>query len=170
MEITNSTPEDIDAIFELYRLATVFQKDKFPDNLWPQFDERLITSEIAEKRQWKLIIEKQIACIWAVTFNDPQIWEEKDADPAIYLHRIATNPNFRGHQFVSKIVDWAKPYASTMNKMYIRMDTCGNNTRLIQHYKNSGFQFLGMSKIKTSEGLPSHYKNAQVCRFEIALL
>jgi hypothetical protein len=47
------------------------------------------------------------------------------------------------------------------------MDTCGQNDRLINHYKNCGFDFLGMKKLKDSSGLQKHYHNADVCFFEI---
>jgi len=43
------------------------------------------------------------------------------------------------------------------------MDTCGNNLNLIPHYRKAGFTFLGMKKLKNSEGFPSHYENADVC-------
>jgi hypothetical protein len=64
-------------------------------------------TELSENRQWKLIIENQIACVWAITFNDAEIWEERDCNDAIYIHRIATLC-FCGHNFVKIIVDWAK--------------------------------------------------------------
>ena len=169
MNITYSTIEDIDEIFRLYGIATNYQKDKFPGNVWPQFDQSLIETEIQEQRQFKLVINDTIACVWAITFNDPQIWEEKDADPAIYIHRIATNPEFRGQQFVTKIVAWAKKYARKQQKQFVRLDTCGNNAGLITHYQKCGFTFLGISKIKSDKGLPSHYHNADVCYFEIKL-
>jgi len=169
MKIENSTISDIDEIFKLYKIATDFQKINFPENQWPEFERDLIANEIFEKQQWKMVLDNQIACIWAVNFSDPQIWEEKNADPAIYIHRIAANPNFRGQKFVTKIVAWAKEYAFLKNKLFIRMDTCGDNKRLIKYYENSGFDFLGISKLKSAEGLPCHYKNADVCFFEIKL-
>jgi ribosomal protein S18 acetylase RimI-like enzyme len=169
LTIQNSTIEDIDNIFSLYRIATEYQKDKFPDNQWPEFDREMVMSEIKDSRQWKMVIDNKIACIWAITFNDPEIWEDRDNDPSIYIHRIATNPEFRGHKFVSQIVDWAKLYAKAKDKKYIRLDTCGYNTKLIEHYKTSGFNFLGIWKLKNYEGLPSHYHNADVCFFEIEL-
>jgi len=167
MIIQNSTIEDINEIFELYRIATEYQKIKFPNNQWPQFDSELIQTEILENRQWKIVINNRIACIWAITFSDPQIWEDRNVDPSIYIHRIATNPEFRGQNFVSEIVSWARDYALSINKQYIRMDTCGNNRKLINHYCSCGFDFLGMKKLKNTEGLPSHYVNADVCFFEI---
>ncbi len=169
MQITNSNIHDIDAIFKLYAIATEYQKNKFSGNIWPQFDRSLVETEIAEQRQFKLVLNNTIACVWAISFSDPQIWEAKDADPSIYIHRIATNPVFRGQQFVTKIVNWAKVYAATEHKKFVRLDTCGNNTRLIAHYKKCGFTFLGISKIQNSNGLPSHYENADVCYFEIKL-
>ena len=169
MTIVNSTLEDIPEIFRLYKLATDFQKIKFPGNLWPDLEENFIITEINENRQFKLLIENQIACIWALTFNDPQIWEEKDNNSSIYIHRIATNPEFRGNNFVKIIVDWSKKYAIKEDKKFIRLDTCGRNDRLINHYQNCGFNFLGIKKIKDSSELPSHYHDAEVCYFEIEL-
>ena len=169
MTIVNSTLEDIPEIFRLYKLATDFQKIKFPGNLWPDFEENFIITEINENRQFKLLIENQIACIWALTFNDLQIWEEKDNNSSIYIHRIATNPEFRGNNFVKIIVDWSKKYAIKEDKKFIRLDTCGRNDRLINHYQNCGFNFLGIKKIKDSSELPSHYHDAEVCYFEIEL-
>lgn len=169
MTITNSNKEDISEIFRLYKLATEYQKVKFPENLWPVFDEDLIATEITENRQYKLVIENKIACVWAITYSDPQIWENSENDSSIYIHRIATNPDFRGNNFVKKIVDWSKGFANDQKKQFIRMDTCGNNVRLINHYKSSGFKFLGMKKLKNTSELPSHYHNADVCFFEIEL-
>ena len=169
INIVNSTFEDIDTIFSLYQIATNYQKDRFPDNMWPEFERSLVETEITENRQWKLLVDNEISCVWAITFSDPQIWEGRDNDPAIYIHRIATNPKFRGQKFVTKIVEWSREYAISQKKLFVRMDTCGDNTVLINHYVNCGFDFLGMNKIANSKGLPSHYHDADVCLFEIKL-
>lgn len=169
MIITNSNPDDIPEIFRLYKLATEYQILKFPGNQWPEFEQDLIATEVVENRQFKLLIENKIACVWAITFSDPQIWEGSENDAAIFIHRIATNPDFRGNNFVQAIVNWAKEYAGKQNKKFIRMDTCGNNERLINHYKSCGFNYLGMKKLKNTSELPTHYHNAEVCFFEIEL-
>lgn len=169
MIITNSDLKDIPEIFRLYKLATDFQKIKFPGNQWPEFDQELITTEVVENRQFKILIKNKIACVWAITYSDAQIWEECENDASIYIHRIATNPEFRGNNFVKTIVDWSKNFASKQNIQFIRMDTCGENVRLINHYKNCGFNYLGMKKLKNTSELPSHYHNAEVCFFEIDL-
>lgn len=167
MKIHNSTKEDLPEIFRLYGLATEFQKRIFPDNTWPTFELELVETEIREQRQFKIVVDKQIACVWAITFSDPQIWEERDKDPSIYIHRIATNPDFRGRQFVSEIVEWARGCAKSHRKKFIRLDTCGDNRRLIEHYVNCGFDFLGIVRLENPDKLPSHYQDADVCLFEI---
>lgn len=169
MIIENSNSNDVPEIFKLYKLATDFQKDRFPENQWPEFNKKLIDQEVKEKRQYKLIIDNEIACIWAITFDDKEIWEDKENGASLYIHRIATNPKFRGQNFVQKIADWAKIYAIEKNRTFIRMDTCGKNDRLINHYKNCGFNFLGIKKLENASKLPLHYHNADVCFFEIKL-
>lgn len=166
MTIQNSTLNDIDEIFRLYKIATDFQKSKFYVH-WPEFKRDLIETEILDNRQWKMLIEGRIACIWATTFNDAQIWGERDSDPAIYIHRIATNPDFRGNNFVERIVEWAELYARENDKSYIRMDTIGENQGMIEHYKKCGFEYLGYFKLDSIDGLPEHYALADACLFEI---
>lgn len=169
MKIINSKEEDIPKIFQLYKLATEYQKTKFPENEWPQFEETLVQTEVAENRQFKLVIDDKIACIWAITYSDPSIWEGADNEVSIYIHRIATNPDYRGNNFVKIIADWAIKWVKNHNRRFIRMDTCGRNQKLIDHYESCGFEFLGIKKLKNTTELPAHYHNAEVCFFEIRL-
>lgn len=168
MIITNSREADIDEIFRLYASATAFQRTKSPV-VWPVFERGMVEHEIATGHQWKMIDHDEVACVWATTFSDPQIWAEKNADPAVYIHRIATNPNWRGQDLVLQIAEWAKKFAASNNKKYIRLDTVGYNEGLIKHYQHCGFAFLGLSKLTDSTGLPSHYHDASVSLFEIEL-
>lgn len=168
MKITKSTFQDIDEIFRLYEIATTLQKDLGLVH-WPVFEREMVEDEIADDRQWKLVIENQIACVWAIAYSDEQIWEHRSNETSIYIHRIATNPNFKGRQLVSNIVDWAKAFAKEHNKKFIRLDTVGENHGLIKHYKKCGFNYLGLFKLKNTEGLPAHYDNASVALFEIRL-
>ena len=167
MQIENSTPADLETIFRFYSAATQYQKKRFPDNTWPQFERSLVETEIAENRQFKLLEDGEIVCVWAVTYNDPELWQDDDGESSLYIHRIATSPEARGRQYVKQIVQWARQFAK--DKRFIRMDTCGENTRLIQHYQNCGFEFLGIKKLKDAGSLPAHYHGAEVCYFQIAL-
>lgn len=166
MKIENSTKDDIDEIFRLYKIATDLQKSKFSVH-WPEFERSLVETEIREQRQWKIIINGKIACVWATTFSDPQIWEERDETPAVYIHRIARSSDFQEQNLVEKIVEWAKEYAFENRKKYIRMDTVGDNPGLINYYVKCGFDFLGLSRLNNTAGLPAHYNKAIVCLFQM---
>jgi GNAT superfamily N-acetyltransferase len=168
MEIVNSIPADIDLIFRLYDEGTTLQK-MIAKKHWKGFERSLIEKEIAENRQWKIMVNGQIACVFAIAFNDPFIWGEKDKDPAIYIHRIATNPSFRGQGYVKHIITWAKQYAIKNSKSFIRMDTGSGNDKLNEYYKKCGFTYLGITRPNDSGNLPEHYKGGTSSLFEISL-
>ncbi|MEO5782826.1 MAG: GNAT family N-acetyltransferase [Ginsengibacter sp.] len=169
MGIKKCSLTDADAILALYDDAMRLQTQK---NMvvWPKFERSFIEKEIKEERQWKLIIGDTIACNWAITFDDKEIWGESDNNNSIYIHRIATHPNFRGNRFIDVIVLWAKAYALSREKEFVRLDTLGNNTKLIEHYTSAGFEFLGITKLTDTKNLPAHYhKEPNCCRFEMAI-
>ena|SRR5436190_145192 len=169
MEIKNCSVKDANAILELYEAAMDLQTKK---NMvvWPRFERSFIEKEIWEERQFKLMIGNEIACNWAITYDDKEIWEERDNNNSIYIHRIATKPAFKGNRFIDAIVGWAKDYALSKRKEFVRLDTLGNNTRLIDHYVSAGFSFLGIVKLENTENLPEHYhREPNCCRFEIQL-
>jgi ribosomal protein S18 acetylase RimI-like enzyme len=169
MIIKNVTTLDIEEVFALYKIAANYQKEKKTVIVWPDFNKEMVAIEIAENRQFKLLVNNEVVCIWAITFSDAQIWEDRNKDNALYIHRIAVNPNFRGNNYIDTIVNWAKEYALKKDIQFIRLDTLGENTKLIAHYKNAGFHFLGLFNLKNTSNLPDHYKLAPVCLFEIDL-
>ncbi|GAB3723431.1 hypothetical protein GCM10028816_12550 [Spirosoma lituiforme] len=138
--------------------------------VWPSFDKSFIDQEIQEERHWKITSGEVMACNWVITFEDKEIWEEKDRDDAIYIHRICTNPTLRGNRYIDTLVEWAKGYASRIGKRFVRLDTLGNNTKLIEHYTSAGFNFLGMVELTNTASLPRHYQDEPTCcLFEIDL-
>ncbi len=165
MTIENSNLTDMPKIVDLYSIATAYMKSK-NQVYWPEFSKELIINEIEENRQWKLLINDQIACIWATTFNDEIIWGNENKEPSIYIHRITTDPKFRGQNLVKKLMDWANEFGKNKNLKYIRMDTVGLNKGLISHYKKVGFEFLGTKKLENTNGLPEHYNDGEVCFFQ----
>jgi ribosomal protein S18 acetylase RimI-like enzyme len=169
MEIKNCSPTDINAIFTLYDAAIHLQTQK-KMVVWPKFERSLVEKELKEQRQWKSVIGNEIACVWAITFEDKEIWGERHNNNAIYIHRIATNPVFRGNRFIDAIVTWAKAYALSKGKQFIRLDTLGNNTKLIEHYTSAGFSFLGIFKLTDIRNLPEHYhRERNCCLFEMPI-
>ncbi|NLR61784.1 GNAT family N-acetyltransferase [Chitinophaga polysaccharea] len=168
MKITNSTPEDISLIFSLYDAGTLLQK-KVAQKQWLGFEPSLIEKEINEKRLWKIVEADQLVCVFSIAFNDPAIWKEKDSDPAIYIHRIATHPDYHGNGYVKHIVAWCREYAIQHQKQFIRMDTGSGNDKLNNYYVSCGFNYLGVIATDDSPELPAHYKNGTSSLFEIQL-
>jgi ribosomal protein S18 acetylase RimI-like enzyme len=168
MEFFKTTNEDIDAVFDIYNKATSYQKT-VNNKSWRGFEKALIEKEIAEDRHFIIKDEGEVACTFVLTFNDLIIWKEASADPAVYLHRIATNPKFRGRSYVTKIIEWVKIYAKENGKSYIRLDTHSGNERINKYYMSCGFDFKGVSVIEWTNELPEHYKEGSFSLFEIKL-
>jgi hypothetical protein len=169
MEIRKCSMSDVQDILLLYEAARNLQTQK-KMVVWPGFDRSFIEKEVQEERQWKLISDESFVCNWTITFEDKEIWGERDKGDSIYIHRICTNPTRRGNRYIDTIVEWSKKYARQINKQFVRLDTLGNNTRLIEHYTSAGFDFLGMYKLTDTASLPKHYqREPNCCLFEIAL-
>ena len=169
MEILNSTPRDTETIFELYKLATEYQRAN-GYNEWKEFAPELIAAEISEKRHWKIVIDNSIACIFSVFYNDPLLWGELDNEYSIYIHRIATNPLFKGKGMTHLIIDWAKTHAGETGRKFIRMDTWADNKNLTEYYIKCGFNIVGYRQLdKEAKGLPMHYSTLSLVLFEIVV-
>ena len=168
MEILRSTPADFDTIFHLYDAAITHQK-AVSHLHWLPFERTLIEAEIEQGRQWKIVLDGEVACIFVTAYADPDIWGEKDADPAVYLHRIVTNPAFRGRNFVFVINQWAKGHAKQLGKKFLRLDTWSDNLRLKEHYLACGYAFLGVVTPTNLANLPSHYDGISLGLFEMAV-
>lgn len=163
-----STLNDIDAIFGFYDDAIAFQKTVFKKH-WKGFERDMIEHEVKEGRQWKILRNGEIACVFAVEFTDPLIWKEQDKDPSIYLHRIVSSSKFRGSNFMLDIINWGQHFARENKARYIRMDTWGDNPRLIAYYVKSGFRHVGFSIPQASASLPKHYEGIELALFEITV-
>ncbi|MGZ3751005.1 MAG: GNAT family N-acetyltransferase [Mucilaginibacter sp.] len=168
MEIANSTLQDIGTILRLYDEGTKYQK-KVAEKHWQGFDKDLIEKEIQEKQQWKILVDGHIACVFSTRFSDPLIWKEKDNDPAIYIHRIAIDPLFRGQQFMKHIIAWSKVYAGENNKKFVRMDTWSENDKLNNYYISCGFKNLGVTYFGFEDDLPDHYGGSSASLFEMVV-
>jgi ribosomal protein S18 acetylase RimI-like enzyme len=168
VEIIASTPADIDRIFELYDAGTAYQR-AVGGLSWQGFERSLIEREIAEGRQFKIVADGNVVCVFVLTFDDAILWRERSADPAVYIHRIAIDPAFRGRGYVKQIVAWARDYCRAEGKRFIRMDTGSGNERLNAYYVSCGFNYLGIVKYDNADGLPAHYQTGSSSLFEMSV-
>ncbi len=168
MVITNLTVDDIPLMLDFYDMAREYQKAKSLQH-WQSFNLALLHKEIAEKRQWKIIESDTVACIFMTAYEDPFIWGEKNADPSVYIHRIVTHADWRGNNYTRKIIDWAQEHGRSLGKKFIRMDTWGDNQKLIDYYTGCGFHYLETVTPESTTDLPPHYSCISLSLFEIEI-
>ena len=166
MEIVNAGIDDLGTLMTFYDNAIAHQK-AVSNLVWKGFDKPVVVKEIEEGRQWKIMIDGKVACVFMTAFNDPDIWDGRDKDAAIYIHRICTDPDFRGRGFVKLITDWAIDFAKNNNLGFVRLDTWQDNAKLHEIYLNAGFTYVGLKLIDASGNLPKHYWGVTLGLFEI---
>ena len=168
MRFEHASSSDFDIIFDLYDKAIEFQKTVF-DKQWLGFDTDLVNREIDEGRLWKIVEGDDVGCIYSLAYEDPIIWGGDSHLSAMYIHRIVTNPLFRGRSYVARIVDWARRHAVENDLRYIRMDTWADNLKLKNYYIGCGFEWKGTVLPENSPTMPAHYRGIELGLFEMDL-
>jgi ribosomal protein S18 acetylase RimI-like enzyme len=164
-KIVPSTNNDLHLVYQFFDAAVVYQKrNNYPD--WEGFDKKALELDMLEDRQYKIVIDEEIACVFSICLADKIIWKERDQNDAIYIHRIAVNPVFKGQKQFRKIMDWTIEYARANRKSFIRMDTWAKNPVIIEYYKSFGFEVLGDLTTPDTQELPIHNRNIELVLLE----
>ncbi|MDC8005673.1 hypothetical protein POV27_16565 [Aureisphaera galaxeae] len=141
IEITNTQLEDLDAACQIFDDAIAYQKRKG----YPQYrsnDRKGVKQAIAEQLHYKLLVDGNLACVFNIVYNDKPIWRDKDADDAIFLHRVITAQEYKGKRLFGHIMKWAVDLAKSKKRPYLRMDTWDDNPNLVNYYKTFGFKVV----------------------------
>jgi GNAT superfamily N-acetyltransferase len=167
MTITHTTIEDLGVLEELFGLAIQYQQSK-SSHFWRGMNRPLIEKEIREHLHWKIVDDDQVACFFSIAFNDRLIWDARDAEPSVYLHRIVTNPRFRGRGYVKHIVAWAEAFGRALGKQWVRLDTGRDNAKLNAYYQECGFVFCGIKQFDDDgdPSIPRHYLGSGLSLYE----
>jgi GNAT superfamily N-acetyltransferase len=168
MTIVNTTADDLDVLEKLFDQAIAFQRSRSTGHVWQGMNKPLIVKEIENKLHWKVVEDGQIACFFSMLYSDPLIWDDRDLEPSLYLHRIVTNPAFRGKGYVKGITAWANEFGKTAGKQYIRLDTGRDNRRLNEYYQQCGFVFCGIKQFhdESDPAVPRHYLGTGLSLYE----
>jgi len=174
MTFLPTTEEDLALIAGLYQEAIAFQRSRSATHYWRGMDRDLLIREIGQQLHWKIVEDSgraeggEIACFFSIALQDPLVWDHRDADPSVYLHRIVTNPLFRGKGYVKHIMDWAEGYGRDHGKEYIRLDTAADNPKLNAYYRECGFTCCGEKRFSEDliPGIPEHYRGNALSLFE----
>jgi ribosomal protein S18 acetylase RimI-like enzyme len=168
IQVCNTDLSDLKTILWLFDEATKLQ-NKNGYKVWDSIDEMALQKEIANKLQFKIVKNDSILCIFSIQYSDPFIWQDKDQNDAIYLHRIVTNPNFKGQRLFGKVLNWVFQFAKQNNRNYVRMDTWADNQQLIDYYKSFGFRFIENYKTTYTDKLPLQNRNLNVALLELTI-
>ena len=167
-EIVNTDSGDLNFIYSLFEEAIDYiKKNNYIG--WTTYDKNFISQDIENKLQFKIVEDSNIHCLFSLCFTDVLIWREKEANDAIYLHRIVVNPAFKGQKQFEKILKWSKEFAEKKGLKYIRMDTWAENPNIISYYKSFGFKHLEDYTTPNTKELPEQHRNLKVALLELAL-
>lgn len=159
--IENTIESDLKVICWMFDQAILYQKlKKYP--VWNGYDVAVLQNDIAQKIQYKIVVNDEIACIFSVCYTDPIIWGEKDKGDAIYIHRIVVNPKHKKQKHFEKIFTWAKNHAIENDFDFIRMDTWADNPNIISYYCSFGFEFLTNFTTPNTADLPVQHRNLKL--------
>ena len=168
VEVINTEVSDLEQIFELFEYSINYQQKKgYP--VWRNYDKNAIIRDIADRNQYKVVIDSKTAMIFSVCYTDKVIWRDLDKGDSIYLHRIVVNPEFKGQKLFGTILDWVITHSKQKRLSSIRMDTWAANPTIIDYYKSFGFAFIENYTTPESEELPVHNRNLALTLLEYKL-
>jgi len=166
IEIVQTTTEDLDTVFLLFKQVTRAQsKDGY--KVWSSVDKETLERDVEERRQYKIVKGDDILCLFSMLSSDPFIWRGRENGDAIYLHRIVANPDFKGQKQFEKVLVWAIQYAHQNDIKFIRMDPWADNEKLIDYYKSFGFEFIENYKTPDIPELPRQNRNLDHALLEL---
>lgn len=168
IQVCNTNLSDFKTILWLFDEAINLQS-KNSYKVWESVDVNALEKDVLNNLQYKIEQNENILCVFSVQNSDPFIWQDKDRNDAIYLHRIVTNPNFKGQRLFEKVLTWAIQFAKQNNREYLRMDTWADNHQLIAYYKSFGFRFIENYKTTDTEKLPIQNRNLNVALLELTI-
>lgn len=166
--ITNTHTSEMDAVRNLFQKVIQFHKRR-NHPVWSDIDTSTIHLDINLKRQFKIALRNEVLAVFTVLREDISIWGDRCKKDAIYLHRIAINPDFKGKKLFDEILEWAKRKAENSNVSFIRMDTWAENKKLIAYYMKFGFEKVDIIVTSDSEELPIQQRNNRVILLQLEI-
>ena len=106
-----------------------------------------LQNDIEKEELYVLEEENMIIAIIVLTPNMDEVYRNIDwlskTDNNLYVHRLATSPEFWGKGYARTMMDFAEEFAKNKNFTSIRLDTFSKNTRNQKFYKARGYTKLG---------------------------
>lgn len=166
MRIKTSNLSDEACFLAFWNAALVYQREnKLP--LWPDYPATKIREEVQHGLHFSVFNPNDdLVGYFSVVLSDPVIWAGDEKGDAIYIHRMCVNPAVKGGRLAQYVLAWACGYAAAKKRKYVRMDTWGDNLRLVDYYTSCGFRHIRTRNLGDVPELPPHYNNAVLALFQ----
>jgi ribosomal protein S18 acetylase RimI-like enzyme len=144
--ITTATLAQIEEITHLYRACGAKMLQHGFDN-WGDFYPTVATirTDIQHQNLFALVTSKnQILGVVVLDEIQPPMFAEVNwqfpSSSILVVHRLAVSPDYQGNGYAKKLMKFAEMYASQQHYQAIRLDAYSINKKLLQFYKNLGYQ------------------------------
>ncbi len=158
IRIEDVRPEDLPLVHWIYEEAILYHK-RMRYNVWKGYDKEVLALETRNGLLHKLLVNDEIALVFSAIYSDKLLWGDRDQDDAVYVHRLAVNPEFRGKRLFVYVFDWLLKEAKQKGRKYLRLDTWGDNPKMIAYYESFGYQSFNYHKSGDDPDLPSPHRN-----------
>ena len=156
MRIRHATQKDISALVEM--VGRVVPLMRAAGNM--QWDESYPNAEVfghdIEREQlWVAEINGNIAGVVAITTDSEPDYIQADwdtAEPALVVHRLAVDPEFRGVGVARALMQQAEIVATAQGISAIRVDTNIENQATQRLFPNLGYRFAGEISLSIRPG------------------
>lgn len=146
--IRKSKPKDLN---EIKKLTEACAKKLQQQNVF-QWNENYpsrekLQNDIEKEELFVYENENRIIAIIVLTPKMDEVYRDIEWLTAtgnnLYVHRLATHPDFWGNGYAREMMDFAEEFAKSHNFTSIRLDTFSKNKRNQKFYENRGYQRLG---------------------------
>lgn len=146
-QMRQASPDDLDQVIELLTRRREWLEARGSDQwstnrhrLRPRMDEAIRTG-----RTWLLtdLNRRTLGTITITTEGDRDFWTADElATRALYLSRLATDPDYAGHELGRVMLDWALWMANKRGCAEVRLDAWKTAAGLHEYYVQHGWTYL----------------------------
>ena len=119
-----------------------------------------LENDIKQEELYVYEYNNRIITIIVLTPNMDEVYQNiswlTESGNNLYVHRLATHPNFWGQGYARKMMDFAESFAKTGNFSSVRLDTFSQNKRNQKFYEARGYKRLGDVYFPHKNNQPFH--------------
>jgi ribosomal protein S18 acetylase RimI-like enzyme len=157
MRIRLATQEDLASLALLVKRVVPLMRAEGNlqwDDSYPNAE--VFGQDIERGQLWVAEVDGRIAGVVAITGDPEPDYIQADWDhsePALVVHRLAVDPEFRGAGVARALMQRAEQVAQTQDVFAIRVDTNIENQATQQLFPRLGYRFAGEISLRMRPGL-----------------